>query len=255
MSAFFLKLLAMGTMLVDHIGYRIFPDSVWMRVVGRTAFILYAFMTAECYDHLKDKPDRLKRHIGKLLLLFFASELPYNLFVRGKWFTLSSQNVIATLTLGFLALTCSGILLKKRPDRKKTVLCAGAVVSVLLAAVSFLIRADYGFSGVALVVLFYLYLRITESMGPGKRMICLLSVFAAYLALYICIKSGLGGWEKIAETIVSRRAWLAGMLIPIGPIALHNRKLGFRTRWFDLVYSWFYPAHMIVLILIARFVL
>ena len=34
-----------------------------MRVIGRIAFLLYAFMIAEGFYHIKDKPDRIKAHL------------------------------------------------------------------------------------------------------------------------------------------------------------------------------------------------
>lgn len=38
LSALDLKLLAMAAMLVDHMGYLLFPTAMWMRYVGRLAF-------------------------------------------------------------------------------------------------------------------------------------------------------------------------------------------------------------------------
>lgn len=39
-----LKLLALATMIVDHFGSYIYPDALWLRVVGRTAFPLFLFL-------------------------------------------------------------------------------------------------------------------------------------------------------------------------------------------------------------------
>ena len=255
MSIFVLKLLAMGTMLVDHIGYRLAGNPTWMRVIGRTAFILYAFLMAESYCHLKDKPQRLKSHVGKLLLLCLVSEIPYDLCTVKKLFDFSTQNVIFTLTSGFLALILSGTLIKKLAARKTAAIAAGAAVFILLACFSHLIRADFGFFGVLLIGLFYLYLRRADSMDLGKRAACLAGICVSYAALYIWTQSGFGGWTQITESVFRYRWWLLGMLVPFVIILFYNRKLGRRSRRFSIVYSWFYPAHMAVLYLIWRFVI
>lgn len=242
-------------MLIDHIGYRLAGNPTWMRVIGRTAFILYAFLMAEGYCHLKDRPQRLKGHLGKLLLLCLVSEIPYDLCTEGKLFDFSTQNVVLTLTAGFLALILSGMLFKKLAKRKTAAIAASAAVCILLAYLTYLIRADYGFSGVLLIGLFYLYLRRADSMGLGKRAACLAGVCAAYAAINIWTLSGFGGWTQLTESVFRYRWWLMGTLVPFGIIIFYNRKLGHRSRGFNIVYSWFYPAHQAVLYLIWRFIL
>ena len=44
MSSFKLKLVAITTMLIDHIGVIIFPNILWLRLIGRLAFPLFAFL-------------------------------------------------------------------------------------------------------------------------------------------------------------------------------------------------------------------
>lgn len=39
------KLLALASMLIDHIGYFFFPDALWMRAVGRAAFPMFLLLT------------------------------------------------------------------------------------------------------------------------------------------------------------------------------------------------------------------
>lgn len=38
LNSLHLKLLAVVTMLIDHMGFTLFPHAVWMRAVGRLAF-------------------------------------------------------------------------------------------------------------------------------------------------------------------------------------------------------------------------
>ena len=45
-NGFQLKMIAMITMLTDHIGAILFPQYMWMRIVGRLAFPIFAFLLA-----------------------------------------------------------------------------------------------------------------------------------------------------------------------------------------------------------------
>ncbi len=40
----YLKLLALLTMIVDHVGYFLFPEVIWLRVIGRIAFPLFLLL-------------------------------------------------------------------------------------------------------------------------------------------------------------------------------------------------------------------
>ena len=55
LSALDLKLLAMAAMLVDHMGYLLFPTAMWMRYVGRLAFPIFAFQIAEGWYRTHDR--------------------------------------------------------------------------------------------------------------------------------------------------------------------------------------------------------
>ena len=94
MTGFLLRVIAMLTMLIDHLGFGFVETAAWMRVVGRCAFILYAFLMAESYYHLRNKPDRLRNHVIKLALLAVVSEVPYDLFCEKTFFDWNTQNVV-----------------------------------------------------------------------------------------------------------------------------------------------------------------
>ncbi|MBQ7074369.1 hypothetical protein IJM86_04975 [bacterium] len=40
----YLKVLAIITMIIDHLGYYLFPEFLWMRLVGRIAFPIFLFL-------------------------------------------------------------------------------------------------------------------------------------------------------------------------------------------------------------------
>lgn len=74
-SAFWLKLLAIAAMTVDHIGYLFYPGVSWMRMVGRLTFPIMAFLIAEGYRHTHD----LRRYETRLFVFALISMLPFYL--------------------------------------------------------------------------------------------------------------------------------------------------------------------------------
>jgi len=54
-----LKVIAMVTMTVDHVGFLLFPRLLLLRCIGRLAFPIYAYMVAEGCSHTKSLPKYL----------------------------------------------------------------------------------------------------------------------------------------------------------------------------------------------------
>lgn len=82
MYGFWLKLLAMASMLVDHTGMVLFPQMQGLRLIGRLAFPLYCFLMAEGAAHTSN----IKRYLGRLLVFAMLSEIPYDLACRNTIF-------------------------------------------------------------------------------------------------------------------------------------------------------------------------
>lgn len=134
-----LRLLALTLMLVDHVGRTIFPEQLWMVCLGRLAFPIFAFQTAEGYRHTRD----FRRYCLRLAVFALVSELPFNLMVGGALLYPRHQNVMLTMLLGLLA--C------RAWDGAKW----GRLLLILLAATfSF---PDYGTPGVATVLVFHIF--------------------------------------------------------------------------------------------------
>ena len=58
-----LKIIAMISRVLDHIGLVFFPKVVLFRFLGRISFPIYAYMIAEGCAHTKNR----KRYLGKIL--------------------------------------------------------------------------------------------------------------------------------------------------------------------------------------------
>lgn len=139
LNAAHLRLIALATMLIDHVGAVLFPRARWMRYVGRLAFPIFAFQIAEGYRHTHD----FRRYCLRLLILGLVSEIPFDLMIGGRVLDWGHQNVMFTLLLGLLAIRCY--------DRQQHLPMALALFAGELLA------TDYGMLGVLTVLAFHIF--------------------------------------------------------------------------------------------------
>jgi len=233
LSGSWLKMIAMVSMLIDHVAsiilryYPAFTEPLmtvghrsvtWyylLRCVGRLAFPLFCFLLVEGFQHTHDR-----WKYGRNLFVFaLISEIPFNLTHGGHLYGWS-QNVFFTLFLGFLALCVI-----RRWEERPTVLSQTTVNTdynrrlvlglFALIALGILLRSDYGSSGVSFIILLYV-LRRNE-------------VFRA--AIGCCF-------------LGSR--WIAGLAFI--PMALYNGRRGFiQGSVGKYMFYVFYPLHLLVL--------
>jgi hypothetical protein len=126
-----LKMIAIVTMLIDHIGAAVLArllmvnglgeldqtntDAImqwlsangalyWMytvmRMIGRVAFPIFCFLLVEGFVHTHN----VKGYLGRLVLFGILSEVPFDLAFFRTPFDPSAQNVYWTLALGVLAM-------------------------------------------------------------------------------------------------------------------------------------------------------
>jgi len=160
LSGSMLKLIALITMIIDHIGFvllRHIPSATAAlftirshefsmytisRLIGRMAFPLYCFLIVEGFIHTHDR----KKYGINLLAFAFISEIPWNFEYSGK-FTYVNQNVFFTLFFGYLSLC---LYEKYNKDKYKQAFSIG-----LIYVVAYLFKADYGVFGYGLILLMY----------------------------------------------------------------------------------------------------
>lgn len=106
LSALDLKLLAMAAMLVDHMGYLLFPTTMWMRYVGRLAFPIFAFQIAEGWYRTHDR----EKYTLRLLICAVVSEVPFDLAFSGTPVDAGYQNVLWTFFIAAAALWAADAL-------------------------------------------------------------------------------------------------------------------------------------------------
>ena len=206
-----LKLIAMVSMVFDHVGDNFFPGQTWMRIIGRIAMPIFAFFIAEGFMHTRDR----KKYLLRMGLFALVSELPFDLLTEGS-VNFGHQNVMCTFFLAILALTAYERIVRDNRTPGRIALGIGAVL--LLMALALLLRTDYSLYGVGLVFLFYV-LRERE--------------------LWLRNLAGMG-FHLLTRNVGIHLFGLLGFL----PLFLYNGKKGRGLKWLFYV---FYPGHLLLL--------
>ena len=235
-TAMQLRLLAMTLMLLDHLWATVIPGNDWMTYVGRMAMPIFAFQIAEGYCHTSN----VKKYRNRLLLFALLAEIPFDLVMGGSMFFPYHQNVLFTLLLGLWA--CSAL---DKAKRKGTVggWLKGGLTALASCLVGFVALLDYGFMGVAMVILFFLLRDFPMARAAQLAAMVLLNiVFFEGQSLIL----PLGGREIFFP--VQGFAVLA--LIPIW---LYNGEKGRGGKAAQYAAYAFYPLHLLAIALYARF--
>lgn len=234
MTSFLLKIIAIISMFIDHLGNGMFGHTTFLNVVGRIAFPIFAFQLTEGYTYTKN----LKKYFLRLFLFAFISQIPFILFTSmyTDGFTL---NVFFTLFFGLFAIfiydkicSCSfsfSNIKKLNFFVKQFIAIFPAIVIAILAQ---MLRLDYGFWGIAIVFLFYLFRNDKTLMIFSFIVACILK-YSLNIWLY--------GYHYFYLLLC------LGTILPIVFISLYNKKQGKKVKY--LLY-FFYPVHLFILYLI-----
>ena len=213
-----LQLIAIITMIIDHVGLFLCGNDLGMRLVGRLAMPLFCFMLAEGFLHTKGK--RWK-YFGRLAIFALISQLPFDLLSNSTVSPIR-LNVMFTLATGFAAMALI--------EYGKW-----AVIGLpIFFIVAEYLHMDYGAYGIAMIVGFYL---ISKFLGKKKqkiwRWLAYIVTFFTSTTIYVAAK---------------QNATQLFALLAIIPIILYNGKLGKRLpKWFGYI---FYPAHLLAIFII-----
>lgn len=223
LSGSMLKLIAVITMLIDHIALVLGPeldfltaslftvggrDITWyyiMRRIGRLAFPIFCFLITEGFAHTRNR----KRYALRLLLFALLSELPYDLMVGQTLFFGEKQNIYFTLLFGLLMIW----VCQQSWDVWKR-----SALLVMLAVLAVCVKGSYGLSGSLLVLMIYL------------------------LKQYPAVQAILS-YPLLSNNLAATLAFV--------PINMYNGERGFiKHKALQYGFYVFYPLHIVVLVVI-----
>lgn len=249
MTALTLKIIALVSMLLDHLlKANLFGQDVLMqwgldmttsyrmiefiRPFGRLAFPIFAFMIAEGAR----RTHNIKKYLLRLVIFALISELPFDLALNtwasqnGMTYNISflkSTNVLYTFVLAVSGIALYEVCRRKRRGRMLRII--SLAVPALLAAA---LRTDYTLFGVALVYAAYL-------PDDNKR-----ARFLAMAGVLTVLYLGYGSFwftNLTGDDFIS----LFMSFVSLGLLCFYNGQRGGRssslTKWLFYIA---YPAHL-----------
>jgi hypothetical protein len=208
-----LKTIAILTMLIDHVGAVLFPQVLFLRVIGRIAFPIFAFLLVEGFYHTKS----VRRYGQRLALFAMISEIPFDIAFYDEAFYFGHQNIFFTLVIGLWVIDG----MHKAKGKSSMIQIGYIFAGCLLAG---LLSTDYSFFGILIIAVFYYFRDQPIFKGLG--------VFGVNLSL----------------ALASPLQILA--VVGLVPIYLYNAKKGTKAIFIKWAFYAFYPLHLSVLALI-----
>ncbi len=223
MNATTIKIIGMIAMTIDHIGYFLFPSNVGLRIIGRIAYPIFAYMIAEGCRYTKNKTKYFLSVLSVGCICSFVSYIAERSLYQSILITFSCS-IILIFTLEEVV-TNKNSLLKK---------CIFALLSILLIAIYACLfgknvilglEIDYGFYGIVTPVLVY--------FGKNK----LEKLLALAIGLYLITIDSL--------------SYQMFSFVAIVILAFYDGKRGN----YDLKYLFYiyYPIHIALLYVISEF--
>lgn len=210
-----IKLIAIAIMLFNHIGLIFFEGQSIFVKIGEIAFPLFAFCVSEGFYYTRNR----KKYLKKLLIFALISELIFDFaFYEGIYWL--HQNVLFTLALSVLFLMIYEHInnSKNTKDVKIALVITVFIVFLLISTLTF---GDHNTYGLILIFIFYVF-----------RDKPIIKYILSTIMLYISYK------YKFA-------------LLSIPIIMMYNGKKGFNLKYF---FYTFYPAHLLILIIIRALI-
>ena len=267
MTAFRLKIIAIITMLIDHVS-AVFPLTfpLWFRYIGRIAFPVFAYMIAQGSRHTNN----IWKYLLRLGIFALVSEIPFDLAFRDEISFIRDTNIFYTL---FLGTACIAVYqkLNKKPSASKSNIdpsheranertsssinkLSRVLLAVLLmipiALLGNLLGTDYGTPGVVYILVFY----FTKPENRFTRTIAATGIvfhMYGYPIVRTYMQSGAGGVSAsgiLRDVAMSVPNYMLGFflvaLVSVLLILLYNGKQGPKVKW---AFYAFYPLHLAAL--------
>lgn len=254
-----LKVIAMASMLIDHIGLLFFPEEALFRQIGRLAFPLYAYFLAQGFSHTRSRP----RYYSRLLLFGLISQVPFVWLNQGAQMDLWQVNQVPMLLYAGLVLLVLEQAKKAGNHGLKALLIAASLALSLvpewLMYIYPKLSLPYGAYGILLSLLFYWfsgqmvaqtvgfialswfypYRYFAQWAGPGSSFF---DSWTNFSGIYRYYHMTAPAWLSFSQTWSQNNALFALPVIYLG------QQMSSRLRLNKWLMYWFYPGHIGLLV-------
>lgn len=224
-----LKVIAIVTMLIDHIGGVVVEYGImrrgngllpgtgmtWLeadrilRMIGRISFPIFLFLLVEGFVYTRHR----KEYGIRLFIFALLSEIPFDLAFYDQLIYVDYQNVMFTLLIAFLTLCAM-----ERFGQNVILLAISALAG---CGAAHYLKTDYGAYGVGSVIMLYVLRGTKLQLAAG----------AVVAAIQSKLRYGAAGLAYV-------------------PLFFYNGKRGkFSLKY---VFYFFYPVHLLLLYLLRR---
>ncbi len=211
------KIIAMITMFIDHIGYYIFPYYlneyfIIFRIIGRLAYPIFAYYLALGFK----RTSNLKKYILRMFIFALLTQIPFYYF-SGQALYL---NVMFTFTLGLMMLYFY--------ERKNMLWIAFFILAQIL-------NTDYAAYGLAIILVFYLY---------GEDFKQSMLFFSLLTGIYVIMNSIGASYIGFIDFIQLFSILSVPIIFATYPIKIRiNKYIGYG----------FYPGHIALIVIIGNY--
>ncbi|MDO5152349.1 MAG: TraX family protein [Eubacteriales bacterium] len=215
----FLKIIAIISMTVDHVGSAFFPQYPVFRWIGRLAFPIFCYCMTVGMLYTRD----IKKYLIRLAVFAFLSQPVYVLAFNADrfWEEFTSLNIFFTLFVSLLGLWSF--------REKKWWLFAAAVLALMC------INFDYAATGLILMLIFYLC-RNKPWLGAALYVL-------SYLPALNCYPD-----DPLALTVAGHAIGFEIFCILAAPLIFLNTNTKIKiSKWFFYA---FYPLHLLAIYIV-----
>lgn len=197
-----LKVIAIITMIIDHIGYYLLPDNLWLRVIGRVAMPIFGILFMEGLERNKEE-NKGYIHRQNQLIIATLIYIPIGLLAGFNSYYLFFANIIITfLLMGWLFLHAGR--------------WAVVIFAIVIQLLQYKLDSSLYFAGIVLYhqyppnqryfLIYFICLAVSHYLFPSLHYSQLILLVALY---YLSIKL----WEyREKHQVIKVKEWVYALI-------------------------------------------
>ena len=246
LDSFWLKIIALVTMIIDHIGIIfVSPFSsayLIFRIIGRISLPIYAFLIIEGITHSKNP----LQYLIRLILFGFTFDIICYLFEGyfiGNTF----------ITFGLSGLSCYLLFHEDIKYKFFSIIPIGLITLIFMKIIPF--HLEYGLYGVLLITLFFLSKKLSTYLSDNYKNVDTLDAFKILSVLSLvsltCIMYVYQNEiQSLSPSFVMNYNVQTYSLIACFPMLCYNGLRGYSNPFIKWGFYISYPLHILILLAI-----